>query len=79
MADVLQAMCARFDSVIVDCPAVLGLPDAAVIAALPDVDTLIVADRRQRRDRLLQAAAELERAGASILGVVLNRWRTHAS
>jgi Mrp family chromosome partitioning ATPase len=73
MAELLAAAQARYDAVVADSPPVLELPDAAGIAGLNDVATVIVADARQRRQRLSRTIARLERGHARVLGIVLNR------
>jgi capsular exopolysaccharide synthesis family protein len=73
MAELLRTAAGEFDAVIVDSPPALELPDAAAIAALWDIATLIVADAHQRRQRLARTIARLERVNATLLGIVLNR------
>ena len=64
-----------FDVVIVDCPPMLPVADAAVIA--PYVDGAIIVYRAGAAPRtiLSRAKAELESAGAQVYGVVLNDLR----
>ncbi|MDP9400526.1 MAG: CpsD/CapB family tyrosine-protein kinase [Actinomycetota bacterium] len=73
MGDVLALARDAFDSVIIDAPPVLDSGDAAGLAAHPGVDTVVVVDARQRRKLLVRAVTQLERAGANVVGVVLNR------
>lgn len=61
----------RFHYVLVDSPAVLTVPDALAICSNVD-QVLLVAGSNVRRDALRLAHQELTRAGASVLGVVVN-------
>jgi capsular exopolysaccharide synthesis family protein len=71
-ADILSAACRLFDLVIIDTPPILTLPDAAVVSAHREVDTVVVVGRRQRRSRATRTITELRRAGANVIGVVVN-------
>jgi len=62
-------------TVVVDCPPVIGVAETVLIASLVDVVLVVVDARRFRPERLQQSLARLEDAGATIGGVVLNRVR----
>ena len=63
--------------VIFDTPPVLGLSDAGILASKAD-STLVVVDIARAHKRVLsQAKALLERAGAHVLGCVVNQQRRH--
>jgi capsular exopolysaccharide synthesis family protein len=70
MSELLEELEARFDTVLVDSPPVLGLPDATVLIDLCDVALLVVrAGKASRKD----LEATLERIDRSkILGTVFN-------
>lgn len=72
MAELIASASESFDLVIIDAPSVLTHPDANVLSALPEVDTVLVVRRGQQRKRLKQAIAQLERTQANVLGIVLN-------
>jgi capsular exopolysaccharide synthesis family protein len=72
MAELISSASDSFDLVIIDAPSVLTHPDANVLSALPEVDTVLVVRRGQQRKRLKQAIAQLERTQANLLGLVLN-------
>ena len=72
MAELIASASESFDLVIIDAPSVLTHPDANILSALPDVDTVLVTRRGQQRKRLKQAIAQLERTQANLLGIVLN-------
>jgi tyrosine-protein kinase Etk/Wzc len=72
MLEVLRELQARFDLVILDTPPVLLAPDASVLAAGADGVLLVaragVTDRNAARD----AAQQLAKVGAPVMGGVLN-------
>ena len=71
-ADLLDAVGAKFDLVIIDSPPVVPVTDARILAALCDATIFVVkADKTTRR--LAQHAREgLESVGAQLMGVVVN-------
>lgn len=72
-ADLLSTACELFDVVVIDTPPVLALPDAAVLSAHREVDTVVVVGHRQRRIRAERTITELRRAGANVIGLVVNK------
>jgi capsular exopolysaccharide synthesis family protein len=71
MADLMMELVNRFDTVIVDSPPVLGLPDATELVDLCDAVLLVVAAELTPR---AEVTAALERiAPDKVIGVVLNR------
>lgn len=56
---------------IIDSPPVLAVADAVVIAQRVDAVVLVARNRQTKRSELVAAAAELERVGGEIVGVVL--------
>jgi Mrp family chromosome partitioning ATPase len=69
----LDATTAGFDWVVLDGPPVLESPDAAALAALADATVLVVQAGRTKRPVLVRAAEMLRKAGARLVGSVLNR------
>jgi capsular exopolysaccharide synthesis family protein len=70
LLDDLRSHC---DVLVVDTPAVLGCPEGAWLSARADAVVLVL-DARQARKRSVQPAVDyLRDAGASVVGVVLNR------
>ena len=68
-----QVLDAFSDSrVIVDMPPILGTADAVLIAAMTKAVILVSDIRHGDPDRIGQAIHEFHRAGAKVLGVVLN-------
>jgi capsular exopolysaccharide synthesis family protein len=71
MADLLRELQSRFDTVIIDSPPVLGLPDATILMDLSDAVLLVVASGAADRD---DVEAVLERIdSAKAIGCVFNR------
>jgi Mrp family chromosome partitioning ATPase len=72
MGNLLKALAASFDYVIVDTPPLLPVTDAAVLATLTDGALLIARHGRSSRDEVDRAAHSLEAVNARLLGTVLN-------
>ncbi|MCD2440998.1 polysaccharide biosynthesis tyrosine autokinase [Agromyces sp. SYSU K20354] len=73
MKEIIQQLVDAYDLVVIDTAPVEAVADATMIAQQVD-SVLIVADtRRVRRAQLASTIAVLERTGAHISGVVLNR------
>jgi Mrp family chromosome partitioning ATPase len=73
--EVLDAAATGFDWVILDGPAVLETPEAAPLAALADGVVLVLHGGRTKRPVLSRSIDLLRKAGARVLGTVLNRRR----
>ncbi len=73
MSTLLQEMGAQADAVILDSAPVLAVADAAILAHLSDGTLLVIDATRTRRGTAQRAAAQLQRTGAHVLGIVLNR------
>jgi capsular exopolysaccharide synthesis family protein len=73
MAEMVATMVAKYDFVVLDAPAVLTSTDAAVLARHTDGVLVVVDTRKTKRRDLAAATASLHRAGAPLLGVVLNK------
>lgn len=69
----LRELKSRFDFVVIDGAPVLEFPDALALAARVDGVILVVESEKTLIDDARRAKQELERAGAKIAGVVLNR------
>ena len=73
MGELLEALTAAFDYVIVDSPPVLPFTDAAVLSRMTSGTLLVVGAKQVRGDQLRAALETLERAGGSTIGLVVNR------
>jgi Mrp family chromosome partitioning ATPase len=61
--------------VIFDCPALLGLPDAAILASRVDATLVVVDTTRARKKDLTQVKTLLEQAASRVIGCVMNKQR----
>jgi len=76
LRQLLDATSAGFDWVLLDGPPVLESPDASALGALADGVVMVVQAGRTKRPVLSRAGDLLRKAGARVLGSVLNR-RVH--
>jgi len=72
MRTIVSELSTMYDLVVIDGPPLEAVADAAVLGSIARSTLLVVDSRRSRRAPLRRARETLDRAGASILGVVLN-------
>ena len=72
MADLLDELGATFDMIIIDCPPLLPVTDAAVVAARADGALLMSRARKTTSAQVTMAARALKSVDARLLGCVLN-------
>jgi capsular exopolysaccharide synthesis family protein len=75
MRAVIDALKQESDIVIFDMPPTLSVADAAILAPQVDGCALVLEVGKTRRDAFLQAVELLNKSGAQIYGVVMNRLR----
>jgi len=75
MRQILDSVEADFDWIVVDGPPVLESPDVAALAVVADGVVMVVQAGRTKRPVLARAVDLLRKAGARVLGTVLNRRR----
>lgn len=73
MRGVLDQLLASADLVIFDSPPLRAVADAAILSSLVDGTVFVVDTKTSRRRAVRQGSEALARAGAHVLGVVLNR------
>lgn len=73
MEHLLDELRSTFDYVIIDAPPLLPVTDAAVLSKVTDGAILVARHGVTTRQQLTQAASDLHRIEARLLGVVLNR------
>lgn len=66
-----------FEFCLVDCPAVLPYPEAAVLAGQSGATFLVLRAEHTRWDAMREAVAILQAGGAPLRGAVLNRYQRH--
>ena len=72
MADLLEELRDKFDTIIVDCPPLLPVTDAAVVAARADGALLLSRARKTTGAQVTTAVQALRSVDARLLGCVLN-------
>ncbi|NIM04542.1 MAG: polysaccharide biosynthesis tyrosine autokinase [Armatimonadetes bacterium] len=72
MKETLRRLQGRFEYVLIDTPPVLAFSESVTLSSLLDGAVLVVRVGDASRGNELQAKATLEKAGAKILGVVVN-------
>ncbi|AEV86428.1 protein tyrosine kinase [Actinoplanes sp. SE50] len=72
MTELVDAVRKKFDVVIFDCPPLLPVTDAAVVAARADGTLLVVRARRTTSAQVTAAVRALHAVNATLLGCVLN-------
>lgn len=70
-----EAFGSSYDWLVLDGPPVLEAPDAATLAAVADGAVVVVQAHRTKRPVLARAVELLRKAGARVVGSVLNRRR----
>ncbi len=75
----ISGLLTEVDVVILDSPPVLAVTDASIVAARADATLLLVDAKRTRARHLKTAREALERVGAQVVGVVINRADGEAS
>lgn len=73
MRELLARLSAEADLIVVDSPPLHAVTDAAVLGAELDGTLLVIHAGRTRRGAVSQAREALDRVGANLLGVTLNR------
>jgi capsular exopolysaccharide synthesis family protein len=73
MGQLLTDLSELVDVVIYDCPPILAVTDAAVLSNRVDGVVLVIKAGQTRRDAARHAVANLQQAGANLLGGVLNQ------
>lgn len=70
---------ARFNFVVFDTPPLTAFVDAAVLSSVADGTVMVVRENFAKRSEVQDAYAQLENAGANVLGVAMNYCREERS
>ena len=73
MAEMLEMVRGRYDSILLDSTPIVDLSDGAQLAALADGAIVVVSAAKTEQARLLDALRILEEVGVPVLGIVYNR------
>jgi capsular exopolysaccharide synthesis family protein len=71
-AQLMSALVAGFDRVIIDTPPVMSVTDARILAASADVTIMVVRTNKSTRKICSLAADSLRNVGANLIGVIVN-------
>src|SRR6185312_3503796 len=72
MKRVLEKLTAAHELLIIDSPPLLIVTDAAILSSVASGTVLVIDAKRTRRDSARQAREALTKAGAHVLGALLN-------
>jgi polysaccharide biosynthesis transport protein len=72
MDDTLRALEKRFDYVIIDCPPLLPVTDAAVVSRLAGGTVLVAGSGKINREQMRRALETLAAVDARVLGILMN-------
>jgi Mrp family chromosome partitioning ATPase len=75
----IETLKGEADIIIFDTPPCLPLADAAILSRYVDGVLMVVDAGRTRRESAIHAKETMERAGAHILGVSMNRVNAHSN
>ncbi|HIU64738.1 MAG TPA: CpsD/CapB family tyrosine-protein kinase [Candidatus Avacidaminococcus intestinavium] len=73
MKEVLAELAEHYDYILIDCPPILPVTDAAIMGAVADGVILLTAWNQTAPQMAKEAKTRLEQAGNKIIGVVLNK------
>lgn len=71
----LEEISDRFDLIVIDCPPLLGLSDAAILSTLADGTLFVIDGSNFHRGAVKSALHRLNLVGANVVGIVLNRFK----
>jgi capsular exopolysaccharide synthesis family protein len=70
--ELVRSLRNRYDVILIDCPPVIGISDASILASAVDGAIMVVQYRKYPRDMAVKTKHLLDLTGAKMLGVVLN-------
>jgi receptor protein-tyrosine kinase len=79
MPELLKRLRVKFETILIDTPPMLQLPDARLIGRMVDQVILVVRCGRTSRDAALAARQRFVEDGTRILGIMLNDWNPTSS
>lgn len=72
MSDLLEMLKDRYDVILLDCPPLLPVTDAAILATAADGAILVTRCGETKREQVEEAAESLRQVGVRILGTIFN-------
>jgi receptor protein-tyrosine kinase len=79
MPELLRQLRAEFETILIDTPPMLQIPDARVMGRIADRVILVVRSGRTSRDAAIAATQHFSEDGTKMLGTVLNDWNPKSS
>jgi len=79
MKELIRRFRNSFDTILIDSPPVLSVPDARVLARLSDAVILVVRAHKTQQEAAFAAVRCFEEDGRRILGTILNDWNPDAA
>ena len=73
MTELLEALRAEFEYVILDAPPILPIADGRVVCAVADAALFLVRWRKTPRDAVMSAIKQMREAGAAMVGCVMTQ------
>jgi len=74
MPELLERLKAEFDTVLIDSPPMLQIPDARVLGRMADAVILVVRAGQTSRDSAVAASQRFAEDHTPVLGTILNQW-----
>lgn len=78
MREILFNMRNTSGLVLIDSPPILSVPDAPILSTMADGVILVVDPNRTRRKDIEQARELIDKVGGRVLGVIVNRLKSHS-
>ncbi len=79
MPELLKTLRAEFETIFIDTPPMLQIPDARVLGRMVDRVILVVRAGKTTRDAAMAARQRFSEDGTQMLGTVLNDWNPKRS
>jgi len=73
MLALINEMKSRYDTIIIDSPVIISVPDAVILAARAEAVVMVHCPKAADRDMVTFAREKLDEVNANILGLVMNR------
>ncbi len=73
----MEELGSKFDHIIIDCPPVMGLADAPIIASRSEATVFVLETRAVKARTAMLALGRLRQSRAHLIGVVLTKFEAH--
>ncbi len=75
----LKRLKKNYDLIIMDCPPIIGLSDALILAQISDINMITVSAKKTKMENLEKTKRQFEQANIKINGVILNKVTTQGN